>query len=262
LRTFYQKRKESGAEKGLQGLCAIRRAVRIRFLFLAKMKINWTKTAEQFKGRWCTSGVDLSAVNDFTCAAYMFPRDDDREHVDLLLQTWCPEAKLHDKKNKYRDQYQSWAKQGYLEVTPGEAIEYDYVREAIVANSKIFKIGLIGIDIKFQGHHFSNLLEKDLGHTEKAPVVIACYNTAQKIGPVCLEFERRLIKKKINHGGNPILRFAIDSVAMRAADIDGNRKPDKDKSQGKIDPVIASLYALDRLMRSKPQRAIIMPTLI
>ena len=224
--------------------------------------INWQKTAEQFKGRWCTAGVDLSSVSDFTCAAYMFPRDDDREFVDLLLQTWCPEAKVYDKKNKYRDQYQAWAKMGYLEVTEGEAIEYDYVRESIVTNSKTFKIGLIGVDVKFQGQDFCNKLEQDLGHTDKSPVVIACYNTAQKIGPVCLEFERRLLKKKINHGGNPILRFAIDSVAMRAADVDGNKKPDKDKSQGKIDPVVASLYALDRLMRSKPPKPIIMPTLI
>lgn len=204
----------------------------------------------------------MSAVSDFTCAAYMFPYDDDRERVDLLLQTWCPEAKLYDKKNKYRDAYQSWAKQGYLEVTDGEVIDYDRVRQSIVDNNKIFKIGLIGVDVKFQGMDFCIRLEKDLGHTEKDPVVIACYNTAQKIGPVCLEFERRLLKRKINHGGNPILRFAIDSVAMRAADVDGNQKPDKDKSQGKIDPVIASLYSLDRLMRSKPKPKIKMPVSI
>ena len=43
----------------------------------------------------------------------------------------------------------------------------------------------------------------------------------------------------------------IDSVAVRE-DADGNRKPDKDKSQGKIDGVVSMLYSLDRLMRSKP----------
>jgi phage terminase large subunit-like protein len=223
------------------------------------MSINWQKTISKFNGQWCVAGVDLSSVSDFTCAAYMIPRSDDREFVDLLLQTWCPEARLYDKKNKYRDQYQSWAKQGFLEVTDGDVVDYDHVRQSIVDNSKIVKIGLIGVDVKFQGQDFCNRLEQDLGHTEKDPKVIACYNTAAKIGPVCLEFERRLLKKKINHGGNPVLRFAIDSVAMRAADIDGNQKPDKDKSQAKIDPVIASLYALDRLIRSKPPHKIIMP---
>jgi len=226
------------------------------------MKINWQKTAEQFKGRWCAAGVDLSSVADLTCCVYAFPYDDDREHVDVLMQTWCPEAKLYDRKNKYRDHYQAWAKLGYMEVTEGNAIDYDFVREAIVSNSKIFKIGLIGVDIKFQGYDFAMRLEKDLGHTEKNPVVIACTNSAAKIGPVCQEFERRLLKKKLNHGGNPVLRFMADSVAVRAADVDGYIKPDKDKSQGKIDGIVAMLYALDRLMRSKPPVKIKMPTSI
>ena len=221
--------------------------------------INWQKTTEQFRDRWCTAGVDLSSVQDLTCCVYMFPYDDDREKVDILMQTFCPEEKLYDKKNKYRDQYQAWKKMGYLTTTSGNAVDYDIVRESIVENNKVFKIGLIGVDIGFQGQHFSNLLEKDLGHTEKSPIVIACYNSAKKMGPICQEFERRLLKKKLNHGGNPVLRFMADSVAIKAADIDGNIKPDKDKSQGKIDGIVAMLYALDRLMRSKPPHEIRMP---
>jgi len=37
-------------------------------------------------------------------------------------------------------------------------------------------------------------------------------------------------------------------------------KPDKDKSQGKIDGVVSMIYALDRLMRSNPKkRPVLMP---
>ncbi|MFH2018712.1 MAG: terminase TerL endonuclease subunit, partial [bacterium] len=144
----------------------------------------------------------------------------------------------------------------------GNAIDYDFVRRAIVDDSKIIKIGLIGIDAQFQGLDFAMRLEKDLGHTEKSPVVIVCSNTAKKISPVCQEFERRLLKRKLNHGGNPVLRFMADSVALRAPDVDGCVKPDKDKSQGKIDCSVAMLYAMDRLIRSKPPAKIIMPTTI
>lgn len=221
--------------------------------------INWQKTIKQFKDRWCTAGVDLSSVSDLTCCVYLFPYDEDREHVDILMQTFCPKERLYDKRNKYKEQYQSWEKQGYLTTTPGNAVEYDIVRKSITDNNKVFKIGLIGVDAQFQGIEFSMKLEQDLGHTEKKPVVITCTNTAKKMGPICQEFERRLLKKKLNHGGNPILRFMADSVAVRAADIDGNIKPDKDKSQGKIDGIVATLYALDRLMRSKPPHKIKMP---
>lgn len=215
-------------------------------------KVNWQKTIEKYKGRWCTAGIDLSSVSDLTCCVYLFPHDDDREHIDAIMRTWCPEARLHDDKNKYRDQYQAWERQGWLHTTDGNAVDYDFVRAQIEKDSEIFQIGLIGVDSQFQGVEFAIKLGDKLGHTEKSPIVIGCTNSARKMGPVCQEFERRLLEKKFNHGGNPIFRFMADSVSIRT-DADGNTKPDKDKSQGKIDGIVSALYALDRIMRSKPQ---------
>jgi phage terminase large subunit-like protein len=222
------------------------------------MIINWRKTIEQFRGRWGVAGIDLSSVDDLTCCVYLFPYDEDRQTVDVLMRTWCPEAKLYDKKNKYKDIYQAWDREGWISVTDGSAVDYNLIRKTIVSDSKIFQIGLIGVDRGFDGIGFSIELGNDLGHTEKKPIIITCTNHPTRIGPVCQEFERRLLEKKINHGGNPILRFMIDSVAVRI--VDGNKKPDKDKSQGKIDGVMGVLYALDRLLRSKkPEVKIRMP---
>lgn len=225
------------------------------------MKIDWQKTREKYRSRWAVAGIDLSSVDDLTCCVYLFPYPDDRRRVDVLMRTWCPGDKIFDQKNKYRDQYQAWARAGWIHATEGNAIDYDFVRAAIVEDSRVFDLGLIGVDRAFDGVGFSIALMKDLGHTEKAPKVITCTNHPTKIGPICQEFERRLLEKNINHGGNPILRFMIDSVAVRT-DADGNKKPDKDKSQGKIDGVIGLLYALDRLMRSKPKPGLRMPGVI
>ncbi len=225
------------------------------------MEVNWHKTREQFRGRFCAAGLDLSSVDDLTCAVFMFPRDGDRAFVDVLMRTWCCRDKIYSDKNRYRDQYQAWERPGWLHVTEGNAIDYDFIRKQIVEDAQIFDIGLIGVDRQFQGVEFSMKLGDDLGHTEKRPIVISCTNHPTKIGPVCAEFERRLLAKKVNHGGNPILRFMIDSVAVKI-DADGNKKPDKDKSQGKIDGVISMIYAMDRLMRSKPKSRIKMPSLI
>ena len=222
------------------------------------MKINWTKTIAQYAGRFGVAGIDLSSVDDLTCCVYEFPYDDDRDRIDVLMRCWCPEVKIHDRKNKYRDQYQSWARDGWIHTTEGNAVDYDFVRREIVADSKVFNLGLVGVDRGFDGVGFSIALGNDLGHSEKRPIIITCTNHPGKIGPICQEFERRLLERKINHGGNPILRFMVDSVAVRE-DADGNKKPDKDKSQGKIDGVISMLYALDRLMRSKPLPPLRMP---
>jgi len=225
------------------------------------MKINWENTINNFKGKWCCGGIDLSSVSDFTCCVYLFPRDDDREFIDVIMRTWCPESMLYEKTNKYKTSYQEWADAGWMHVTEGNAIDYDAVLQRIILDSKVFKMGLFGVDAQFQGVDFSIKLADALGHSEKIPKVISCYNTVGKMGPICQEFERRLLKRKINHGDNPIFRFMADSVTIRT-DSDGNKKPDKDKSQGKIDGIVSLLYALGRLMHSKPPRKLKMPVAV
>jgi phage terminase large subunit-like protein len=62
------------------------------------------------------------------------------------------------------------------------------------------------------------------------------------------EFERRLLEKKIHHGGNPVLRWMAGNVSVRE-DPAGNLKPDRSASTAKIDGVIGLIMALDRAMR-------------
>lgn len=220
--------------------------------------INWQKTTERFRGRMCTGGVDLSAVSDLTCWVMLFPDDDDQELVDIIMRCWCPEAKLYDKKNKYRDQYQGWEKLGYLETTEGDAIDYEFVRARVVEDAETFKIDSIAVDRLFQGYEFCQKLNLELGGNEKAPKVIPCGMGYLSMAGLTQEFERRLIKHKLNHGGNPILRFMADNVSV-SMDPAGNLKPNKATSQGKIDGIIGILLALDRLMRTPPRHEIKMP---
>ena len=191
----------------------------------------------------------------------MFPDEKNRQLVDVIMRVWCPEHKIYDPKNKYKEQYQGWARSGWIHTTEGNAIDYDFILKEIEDDTKYFDVGLFGVDRAFDGVGFSMKLADRVGHTEKRPKVITCTNHPVRIGPICAEFERRLLELQINHGGNPILRFMIDSTAIKI-DADGNKKCDKSKSQGKIDGVISMLYALDRLMRSKPKPKIAMPVMI
>jgi phage terminase large subunit-like protein len=70
------------------------------------------------------------------------------------------------------------------------------------------------------------------------------------------EFERRLLEKKVHHGGNPVLRWMAGNVAVRT-DPAGNYKVDKSTSQGKVDGIVALVMALDRAMRREaPKRSV------
>jgi len=54
---------------------------------------------------------------------------------------------------------------------------------------------------------------------------------------------------KIWHDGDPILRWALSNVTLRT-DPAGNIKPDKQKSGGKIDPIVALVMAIGEHMKS------------
>ena len=222
------------------------------------MNISWQKTQKYFRGRFCVGGIDLSSVSDLTCWVMAFPDADDPELIDILMRCWCPESRLYDTKNRYRDQYQAWEKQGYLETTEGDAIDYDYVRARIVEDAGVFDIESIAVDRLFQGYEFSMKLNEELRGTEKDPKVIACGMGYLSMAGPCQELERRLLEKKINHGGNPVLRFMADNVSV-STDPAGNLKPNKATSQGKIDGIIGILLCLDRLLRTRPRPTIKMP---
>ncbi len=203
-------------------------------------------------GRQCVGGIDLSSVSDLTIWCMLFPDLDDKDLVDILIRVWCPEARLNDSKNKYRDQYKAWQKQGYLLTTSGDAVDYDFIRAKIVEDSLKFNIDSISVDRLFQGYEFSQKLDEELGGTDKAPKVIACGMGFLSMAGPCQELERRLLINKLNHGGNPILRWMADNVSVKK-DPAGNKKPDKAESQGKIDGIIGILLGLDRLLRGETQ---------
>jgi phage terminase large subunit-like protein len=69
------------------------------------------------------------------------------------------------------------------------------------------------------------------------------------MGP-CQELERLLLLKKLNHGGNPILRWMADNVSVKINPTGGGKSPNKANSQGKIDGIIGILLGLDRMLRN------------
>jgi len=206
-----------------------------------------TVDEEALAGRRCYGGLDLSSVSDLTAWVMVFPHDDDPDEVEILCRFWCPEAKLADDTNRYRDQYQAWARDGWLSVTPGDAVDYGFVKRAILDDAQTFKLVDLNVDRLFQGYQVSQEL------VDEGLTVFGMGQGFISIAAPMKEFERRLLGKKLHHGGHPVLRFMADNVAVRM-DPAGNLKPDKAASQGRIDGIVALVMALDRCMRQGPPK--------
>lgn len=208
-------------------------------------------SAESLKGRTCYGGLDLAAVQDLTSLCLLFPPVEKGEKWKALWWNWCPEDGISKRSNRDRVEYEAWAKQGFITPTPGNTTDFDYVLADIVALSEQYKIRSIGFDRLFAqgGSPFINgCLEEGLNVVEFGQGFIS-------MGPAWNEMYRMLLVPELQHGGNPIARWAADNVETMT-DPAGNQKPVKPdtlKSTFRIDPVVALLMAVGMKLRTPPE---------
>jgi len=202
------------------------------------------------KGRPCYGGLDLSSVSDITAWVMAFPQDEDPEALDIVCRFWCPDARLTDKSNRYAEQYKAWAQAGYLNVTSGDAVDYAFVRRAILEDAERYAVVNLNVDRLFQGYQLSQEL------ADEGLEVFGMGQGFIGMAAPMREFERRLLAKKLRHGGHPVLGWMADNVSVKQ-DPAGNLKPDKAASEGKIDGIVGLVMAVDRAMRpEKPKRSV------
>lgn len=190
----------------------------------------------------CYGGLDLSAVSDLSAWVLAFPDDEDPDGLRVVARFWCPEARLYADDNRYREQYQAWARDGYLTATPGDAIDYQTIRRQVIADAERFRVIDINVDRLFQGYQLSQEL------ADEGMEVFGMGQGFYSMAAPMREFEARLLKKAIWHNDNPILRWMAGNMAVKQ-DAAANIKPDKAESQGRIDGIVALVMALDRVMR-------------
>ena len=78
--------------------------------------------------------LDLSTTLDITALVLLFKDKDGG--VTILPKFWIPEANARKRERRDRVPYTTWARQGYLTMTPGDVIDYDYVRTTVISGCR------------------------------------------------------------------------------------------------------------------------------
>jgi phage terminase large subunit-like protein len=191
------------------------------------------------KGKTCFAGLDLSSTLDLSALALLFPMDDGT--IQAVAHFWLPEDNMKARVERDRVPYDVWASQGFITLTPGNVIDYDFIREEAKRLASLYRFGRFGYD-PYNATQLVIQLQGD--GLDMVPVRqgFLSLNAPSK------ELEKRITSKKIVHDGNPVLRWMMSNAAIER-DAAGNIKPAKDKSSEKIDGVIALIIALDQLSR-------------
>ena len=206
---------------------------------------NTPLVIEDLKGLRCFGGLDLSSTLDITAFALVFPMEENM--VAVRSWYWIPEDNVAEKSKKDRVPYDLWIKQGYIQTTPGNIIDYAYIRKVINKLDKIYNIDSIAVD-RWNGTQLSVELDQD-----GMEIVMTGQGFASLSAPT-KEFEKLVVGRKWIHGNNPVTRWMLSNTAAEM-DAAGNVKPSKKKSRGRIDGIAAIVNGLSRMIiatESKP----------
>lgn len=206
-------------------------------------------------GRTCYAGLDLSAVSDITALVYWFPPDDWNEGTHIILpRFWIPKSAMAEKIRRDRRPYDVWERQGYIEATPGERIDYRYILKSLEYDKKKFNI----IDCNYDRWGSEKIRTEIMELMGNDEFMVEFGQGYQSMNAPTKELLGLVLENKIRHGGNPVLRWMADSVTV-TQDPAGNVKPvkpDRMKQSNRIDGIVASVMALDRAMRNKESKII------
>lgn len=190
------------------------------------------------EGRTCFGGFDLSAVNDLTAAAYVFP--DGQDAIDILLRCYLPEERVDELAERSKVPYRRWADEGLIVLTPGSTVNYDFIERDDEEIRRQYQVKSAAID-PWQAVQFRAHMEA------RGTPLIELPQTNQRLHAVVEEAERLLGIGGFRHGGHPILEWVASNVVLNIDSRDFKRI-DKQSSPEKIDPMAAVLNALSEAM--------------
>ena len=178
-------------------------------------------------------GLDLSTTTDLTALA-MICEVDKILHIDFKF--YAPELSAKERSKRDKVPYLQWAKQGFLSLTPGNSVDYDYLIKDILELSKNYNVKMIGYD-PWNSHEVAKKLQD-----EKLECVQIRQGFASISEPL-KEYQIRILNKSINHNANPIFRWCNANLVVDK-DARENIKPDKKKSNERIDAISALVTAI------------------
>ncbi len=208
--------------------------------------VAWREAAmKRLIGRECIGAIDLSSTTDISCHLLLFEDagEDESERYTVLPFFWIPKERAHAREKKDRVPYTLWARQGFITMTPGNCIDYRFIRQQINDLQKIYKQQEIAYD-PWHATHLANELAEEDGFN-----MIEFRQGDRSMNEPTKKCETLILDHLIEHGNNPILKWMASNVSVRTGPT-GLIKPVKpeNKSALKIDGIVCLIMAIGRWM--------------
>ena len=180
-------------------------------------------------------GLDLAEKYDFTAFCACFPPSSPGGVYAFRWWFWVAEnaAKTMTTRGVNIEQ---WARDGWVTITPGDALDLERVLEDIAAIGKGINLRSIARDP--WGSVTNTLKMQELGFN-----ITDCRQGFRTLSPPTKDFQSLVGLKRLAHGGNPVIRWMLSNVELER-DAAGNVKPTRKRKENKIDGIVAAIMAL------------------
>jgi phage terminase large subunit-like protein len=205
----------------------------------------WERCAGQpldLSNKTVLCGLDLSATNDLTALAMV--HCDPRDGVwHVRMHFWLPKERLIERAARDNIPHDLWQQQGWLEVTDGPVVDYDYVGRRLKEIFATCEVRKVGFDRWNMQYFKPALLRAGFSQMWIDRTMVEFGQGLRDMSPAMRATEELALNGKIRHGNNPLLNWNLSNCVVEL-DAAGNRKLNKAKSRGRIDGVIALLMAV------------------
>jgi len=197
-------------------------------------------TETDIKGYECVAGLDLSRTRDMSALVLLIRVDD---HLHQRAWFWLPEQRAREIEEVGIASISQWEKDGWLEVTPGNVIDYQYIEDRVAKLAQEYYITRLVFDPRF-AEELTQRIEMNYGIQR-----VALAQSAAKMTPPIDEYERQVLAHTIHHDGNPVLAWQAGNVKVHTypSGVKMLVKPDFDQMKS-IDGIVAAVIAMSEAM--------------
>lgn len=215
------------------------------WLDLSFLKYDRKYTMEELSNCYAIGGVDLSHTLDLTCASLVIKKKENPDIIYVLQKYFMPADRLQQKMELDKVPYQTWVEQGWIQLTPGNQVDYSFITQWFKDMMTQYKI----LPFKIGYDRWSStywVTEMEHNGFKKLESVIQGPKT---FSPAMDYLSALFDADKINYNMNPVLRWCLTNVVVKK-DEGGNQAPDKKRSVSRIDGAVCLLDAIVVLLNN------------
>ncbi len=190
---------------------------------------------DKLLGKRCYGGVDLSSTTDLTAFVLFFPAQPGLDKAVWLAHIWRSGQDVAGAERRDHAPYRDWERAGFLTICEGDVIDYADVERTIAEAKDLYDLQAVGFD-----PFLSRTITQRL-----MPIVdtIEIPQDMRNMSPAMKEIKEGMLRHEMLHVHNTCFRWTFGNVRI-AVDGNENTKPMKNRSRGRIDPVVALIIAV------------------